>query len=447
MSKFDSNLFIRIYDEDGEFLLIESALYLDKWAQEPRYTENRVYIFGGDLHLVSPKFIKNQYDNLSNFIQECVNFISNNPNKTRCKDSVQDCINQRIGLYPENVNKTHHNAHCNVPIRVALMLQQNPELISSAIRAFYYRTPDDIKIINSMEHFKLEKWILTNVRFNRCLFAQLTSQEFIPNSKTISLPITNSNIYKNGLKITAGFEILVSNFEKNSSKTNSSNDLFEKNNHLTGKYIYECLKNLEPIPDCLMTNPLPLPDDENWLNIDSDQLEALLSEKFNSNEPLQGENKDYSKTIPETLFKFMDKDAGLDGAEFDSDDFESENEWDFQSESDDSDNFENETKSEPSKLDNQINAYMKQMDSELAKTILSKSFAKVSDDEDDDDDDNDNDDNDNKNEIDINFNAFSNIIKSVQEEIDTPQSIGPATTMFAFMKQKLPDFQNEDNLK
>ena len=46
------DIVIQINDQDGEILLIESADYLPKWAQEPDLAKNRVYIYKGKIHLI-----------------------------------------------------------------------------------------------------------------------------------------------------------------------------------------------------------------------------------------------------------------------------------------------------------------------------------------------------------------------------------------------------------
>lgn len=54
LSKKIEDLIVRVIDNDGEFLLIEAAPHLPKWA-EPEICEKRVYVTGGKLHIVSPK--------------------------------------------------------------------------------------------------------------------------------------------------------------------------------------------------------------------------------------------------------------------------------------------------------------------------------------------------------------------------------------------------------
>lgn len=42
---------VRVWDNDGEFLLIETAFGLPKWMQ-PASTEGRVFLYDGALHVV-----------------------------------------------------------------------------------------------------------------------------------------------------------------------------------------------------------------------------------------------------------------------------------------------------------------------------------------------------------------------------------------------------------
>lgn len=43
----------RVFDNDGEFLLIESAFALPKWVQ-PETAEGRVFVYNGEAHVVPP---------------------------------------------------------------------------------------------------------------------------------------------------------------------------------------------------------------------------------------------------------------------------------------------------------------------------------------------------------------------------------------------------------
>jgi len=69
---------------------------------------------------------------------------------------------------------------CLLPISVAHVLKQNPTLISPAVNAFYNRDPLQLKEATKMKKFGVNPVVPTMVRFTRCLFAQLQSQQFHP---------------------------------------------------------------------------------------------------------------------------------------------------------------------------------------------------------------------------------------------------------------------------
>ena len=99
----------------------------------------------------------------------------------------------------------------------------------------------------------------------------------------------------------------------------------------------------------------------------------------------------------------------------------------------------------------EINAYMKQMDSELSKTVLSKSFKRAQFDSDDDldvdSDEADGDEggskitSDNDATAEVDLNVLSNILESYNTESEVSTSAGPATALFATMNVKLPDVE------
>jgi hypothetical protein len=46
-------MMIQVWDNDGEFLLIEAAYHLPRWLK-PESAANRVWLRGGNVHLVPP---------------------------------------------------------------------------------------------------------------------------------------------------------------------------------------------------------------------------------------------------------------------------------------------------------------------------------------------------------------------------------------------------------
>lgn len=369
----DPRLVVKVNDEDEEILLIETAQFLDKWAQDPRRTENRVYLNNGHMHLIAPSVKPTWTESEArNVPKEAARFIRNNPEKTRCSDAIQKCILKRINAYPHNIKGLQHRAHCYIPISIALLLQQNPKLISHAVRAFYFRTSEDHKSIIDAKHFSAENCVLSTVTFTRCLYAQLTSQEFKPDKRS-KWPILNSddsnyNAYINGFKVTAGFEILFSQYEKSKSDNLDSEDddrgkqplwtkfqtCLEKNGFFgnepvgskrhterlqqsktffsnmfvdldlidhdfgIGKQICDFTRSVDTERELQKWKSLSLEeeDDDSWLHLNQSDLDALLAEKFGCPPESEMNLDEISKNIPETIKKFVFNEAsGLKGAE------------------------------------------------------------------------------------------------------------------------------------
>lgn len=521
LTLFDPDLLVKVVDEDGEFLLIESADYLERWAQNPEKTENRVYLFRGAVHLLSPKLKPNNDDSqLNQIIQANIKVILNNSDQTKCNDAIQKCLDRRLKDYPDNLFKSQHRTMCYLPSKLAYILAENPKLIAAATRAFYFRTPDDCKYFVKMENFPPNECIATNVKFTKCLYAQLTSQKFIPDPRS-GWDLTSKNPAEyhskvNGIKVASGFEILLCNFLKKiktCNNVNLSEDQFWKKfiAHFEGKNYFESSdsesflhrqkltelkatfkqtfnlkvfdnfednvgyilfdyntrdyrKHLDVIKQQAQHEPV---DNDDWLNIVPVELDRILNEKFGASSSTSADNEEdiakASEQIVKTLKNFVyHENSGLKGAEapketskepklkLDEKEFSTflhelnflvENKVDMskQIEADSSDSdmdeYEQELESSKKVKNPEITAYMKQMDSELAKTAIGKSFTKKAPTAEMDSDD----------DEDVGVNVLSNILESHHGESEVSTSVGPATTLFASMGTRLPDVEKKWN--
>lgn len=52
---------------------------------------------------------------------------------------IDSCVKKRIGGYPESGRKGMHRARCRLPLPLAAVLAAEPQLVSAAVEAFYYR--------------------------------------------------------------------------------------------------------------------------------------------------------------------------------------------------------------------------------------------------------------------------------------------------------------------
>ncbi|XP_061546125.1 protein ecdysoneless homolog isoform X1 [Phycodurus eques] len=209
-------LVARVEDNDGEFLLIEVADHLPKWLN-PETSENRVFLYRGALHLLpcpsrsSPTGI--QKDVVPS-VPEALALLSSQPEACRASPKITCVLDKRLDRYPEKIAASLHRAHCFVPVGVAMVLEQRPDLVAPAVSAFYLRDPIDLQACKNFKNFPPDTRVLTSVTFTRCLYAQLQQQQFVPDRRSgFTMPARSDPLYKAhelGMKLAHGFEILCS---------------------------------------------------------------------------------------------------------------------------------------------------------------------------------------------------------------------------------------------
>ncbi|KAG9306555.1 hypothetical protein G9A89_004752 [Geosiphon pyriformis] len=212
--KFD-DIVIRVSDQDGEFLLIQSAMQLPAWLN-PNNSENRILIFQGDLHIIPLALIPDTESSkkLSKNIrlEQAIDLVRKYPAETKAEESVQKAAFARSSEYPQKAIDNIHHTLCHVPHKIAHLLYHNPQLISWAIEAFYTRDPIAMKACYKMENFPPSTSITVLVKMTKTLYAQIKSQKFHP-PKAFKLPPNTSGKFKAadlGMKLACGFEILFS---------------------------------------------------------------------------------------------------------------------------------------------------------------------------------------------------------------------------------------------
>ncbi|KAK1316500.1 hypothetical protein QJS10_CPA05g01488 [Acorus calamus] len=198
----------RVWDSDGEFLLIEAAFSIPRWL-EPDSSANRVFVRGGELHIVprdrrlprNPRLV----DSLKALASPDV--------ETRASEAVQAAVNRRLAGYPEKARSNVHNVRVRVPVPVAQVLKHEPCLVSLAVEGFYDRDVDSMKFASKMERFGGEETVRVSVRMSRAMYAQLMRQAFqAPRGYPMpSLKADGPDVYREaetGMKIACGFEMM-----------------------------------------------------------------------------------------------------------------------------------------------------------------------------------------------------------------------------------------------
>ncbi|KAJ4714559.1 putative SGT1 protein [Melia azedarach] len=209
ISRAFPNLSIRVWDSDGEFLLIEAAFHLPRWLN-PENSENRLFIRRGDVHIIPKKSIPNPS------LIDSLKFLISNENQSRASEAVQNVVKSKIAEYPGRARKNMHNVRVRVPVSVAQVLKHEPCLISLAVEGFYDRDIDTMKYAAKMEKFlskgKEEELVLVNVKMSRAMYAQLMQQTFQA-PKCYPMPSRSGDVAgyleaELGMKIACGFEMV-----------------------------------------------------------------------------------------------------------------------------------------------------------------------------------------------------------------------------------------------
>ncbi|XP_041364243.1 protein ecdysoneless homolog [Gigantopelta aegis] len=360
------SLVVQVSDSDGEFLLIEAAEVLPKWLS-PETAENRIYIHQGELHIIP---MTKSPAEVTQHLKNAVKYVRENAMTTRASPEIQKAIRRRLGSFPEKVKENTHHANVYLPANLSAMLNKNPSLIARGVTAFYYRDPFDLKACRTMQYFKPEEKILSRVKFTRCLYAQLTQQQFLPDRRSgWILPNASDKHFKAhdlGMKLSHGFEILCAKCSSYYKSSNSSSQnghsrvrdsrwqryLWALKNsgyfkdELEGSNLYkELLKdaekfytehvangsshNREPgieILDLLnsitfdsrqlkaMEKKLQPSDDDSWLTLTPESLDNMMNKATGKSE--QSVDMFDLDSIASSMKAFVDNVSGLDGAEF-----------------------------------------------------------------------------------------------------------------------------------
>lgn len=205
ISKKFENCVICVRDNDGEFLLIEAANEIPTWIT-PENSKNRVWIYGGKLHIIPLPMNPGQIKLFpSNTISPTIGaqlvldsvFKKININ-TEASPEVQFVIETKLSEIPLKANTSKHRIKCYLPIKIAHLLKHQPKLIAPAIRAFYERDLDGMKACQTMKQFNpTNSRVLVMTQFTKCLYAQLHNQKLVvPPAIFGSLPPSNHPNFK-----------------------------------------------------------------------------------------------------------------------------------------------------------------------------------------------------------------------------------------------------------
>lgn len=271
VSKNFTDAWIRVYDTDGEFLLIEAAKTLPKWLN-PDIAENRVWMSNGHLRVI-PLDESSTSRNLS--LQDALAFIETQPDKLVISPFMEDEAFRRVREYPSAISSSLHHALVTIPRKLAGILHRIPAYISPAIEAFYLRDPVSLRPLTTKDistlQFPPEDFVTVSTKFAKVGYAQLWSQVFDPPPAWSGvIPRMKDPKAEVGMKMTCGFEMLLADAQNQDRRV--------------VREIKLLIEDIESGEDVLPSNEdisswPQIHDDEKWLDIDYSDFENELSGK------------------------------------------------------------------------------------------------------------------------------------------------------------------------
>ena len=220
-----------VQDTDGEFLLIQAAESVPDWADSST-SVNRVFLYRGLVHLIP---VPTNMSELASFpmgdisVAQALSFLSSNAEAARASEGVQKAVGERTAPYAENSGKFQHRARVHLPASAAWILRRCPQLVAPAVERFYLRDPVALRVryfpsrspftdtlryqaCLKMATFPPSTSVATTVQMNRCMYAQLKSQQFIA-PRLFSLPASHASDYVHaelGMKLVRAYSLNIS---------------------------------------------------------------------------------------------------------------------------------------------------------------------------------------------------------------------------------------------
>ncbi|KAL9101958.1 MAG: hypothetical protein Q9163_002846 [Psora crenata] len=327
LSRQFPDIWVRVIDADGQFLLIEAANALPIWLN-PEIADFRVWINNGKLLLIPleepggrARGFDHNTDNLT--LEKAIAWITN-PKKTLLHSSkIEVEAFFRLQKYPGTIADSLHNALTRIPRKLAYILRSKAEYISPAVDAFYLRDPIALKPLQTRDldslTFPPNDLVTTLVKFTKVGYAQLTSQQFSapPAWARMGRQEADAKIRNQadtGMKLACGFEMLMADPQHKDKPA--------------VREIAMLLEDLEageaqlPSDDDLGDGGLE-DEDDSWLDINYEEFEENLAGRGREN-PDRGATNFGANSAQENLKKIVerfenvmkDEEAGLENADY-----------------------------------------------------------------------------------------------------------------------------------
>ncbi|KAK2610384.1 hypothetical protein N8I77_003818 [Diaporthe amygdali] len=348
------DLWVRVSDSDGEFLLVEAANVLPKWLS-PENDANRAWVHGGQLRIIPLTLDVRSSPEKNMMLSEAVGILQSAAHTLIHSPFVEAEAFYRLEKYPAQIQDSIHHAVVSVPRRLAYLIHEVPKAIAPAVEAFYLRDPIAMKPLTSSSAdlliFPPRDFVDMSVKFTKVLYAQLKSQVFPAPSSWNDVFVSSERqaaadgssaaqkkhaMLELGMKVTCGFEMLAKTTAKNNNRAVREIALLLEDLAEDGDSVLPKDADIASWKDCTRD------DDDSWMDIDFQDFDKELDGRRNT--PKAGAFGDASahadlRRIVSRFEAFLNDDsAGLDGAEHD--------EMDEDDEDEDDEDYEEDTDSE-----------------------------------------------------------------------------------------------------
>lgn len=333
LTKQFPNLWARVSDTDGEFLLIEAANVLPKWLS-PENDANRAWLHSGQLQIIP---LQNTSPTTSNKITlpQAVHLLHTASESLIHSTFIQAEALYRLEKYPSQIEESLHHALVTIPRRLAYILHELPKAISPAVEAFYLRDPIALKPLMASTGDRLSlppnDLVALSVKFTKVLYAQLRSQQFSPPPIWQSMFNSSEQLVASGgdesvrqdqsridlgMKITCGFEMLAVGAANSNNRTAREYALLLDDLAEDGESILPSSEEIASWKDSTRD------DDDAWMDINFEDFEKTLDGKSGgSGRKGSFGNANTQADLRKIVSRFEDflndDKAGIDGAELD----------------------------------------------------------------------------------------------------------------------------------
>ncbi|KAI1632037.1 SGT1-domain-containing protein [Biscogniauxia mediterranea] len=357
LTKSFPNLWARVFDSDGEFLLVEAANVLPKWLS-PEIDSNRDWIYQGTLQILPLSASSGEKRPLS--LREAIDHIKRKPDSLLHSTFIEAEAFYRLEKYPAQIKDSIHHSMVTIPRKLAYLLHEQPMAIAPAVESFYLRDPIAMKPLASLSgnlKFPPNDLVTVSVKFTKVLFAQLRSQRFVPppiwssliesaEKQAAGAEGSHSNLARleMGMKVTSGFEMLAASTDKKDNRLAREFAIALEDLEEDGDQVLPSNKDIEGWPD------VHRDDDESWLDINFEDFENELQGRQGAGAKKGVQNRFGDSSAQADLRKIVsrfeaflnDETAGIEGAEMEDMDQDD----DIFDEDEDEDEDENENDSE-----------------------------------------------------------------------------------------------------